>query len=234
MVHAVKRCAAAAGFVVIVVAVGANAQDVGPTRDSLLAAWETAQREDPQTMHFEKIEAGRYAFATERFPFDGVVRVLNLVIDESTVEYPPSMVMGVVEADLEGVDDEFRRQHAYSIGLWQAANTLYFDADNGRWLTSAQWQRSMVDRYASPGWIARLAGSFWVIFLVIFVIVLWWITRRAGRQFKTATAAQDKALAEQERAIRLTEEALQISRDSNRLLSEILDAIKRGDHGAED
>lgn len=222
----IRRPFVLAGLCVAVLAAGASAQDVEPTRESLLAAWEASQREDPQTIHFERAEDGRYLLATERFPFDGSVRVLNLVIDDSTLEYPSSIVMGVIEADLEDLSDEFRRQHAYSIGLWQAANTLYFDGDAGRWMTSTEWQGSMVERYASPGWMSWVSSSFWLIFLVIIVVAMWWITRRAGRQLKTATAAQDKALAEQERAIRLTEEALEISRDSNRLLGEILDALK--------
>ena len=105
------------------VAVAAESQE--PTRENLLAAWEASQREDPQTLVFEKLDDGRYRFATERFPFDGTVRVLNLVIDDRSLSYDAVGVMGIVEADFEDVDDEFRRQYAYSIGLWHTANTLY-------------------------------------------------------------------------------------------------------------
>jgi hypothetical protein len=50
--------------------------------------------------------------------------------------------------------------------------------------------------------------------------------RRAGKQINTTMAAQDKALTEQERAIRLTEEALELSRDSNLVLKEIRDLLR--------
>ena len=113
-----------------------------PTRESLLAAWETNLRDDPQTLVFEKLENRRYRWSTERFPFDGVVTVLNLVIDDRTLEYAASGVVGVVEADLEGVSDEFRRQYAYSIGLWHGANTLYYDTDAGEWQSASEWQSS--------------------------------------------------------------------------------------------
>ena len=231
----IGRRLVAAGFCLALFAVGgAWAQTDEPTRESLLAAWETAQREDPQTIVFEKEENGRYRFATNRFPFDGTVRVLNLVVDDSGVKYPSATVMGVVEAELEDMSDDFRRQHAYSVGLWQAANMLYFDYEHGRWMTSAEWQGFMVDQYASPNFMSWISSSFWLIFLLIIVIVLWWTMRRAGRQFKSATAAQDKALAEQERAIRLTEEAIEIGRDSNRLLRGILEALTGPDPPSEE
>jgi len=210
----------------LVLSTPAFSQVEEPTRQSLLAAWEAGLRGDPQTLVFEKLEDGRYRWSTERFPFDGVVRVLNLVVDDRTFEYAASGVVGVVEADLEGVSDEFRRQYAYSIGLWHTANTLYFDTDTGEWQTAAEWQSSMVERYSDGGWLAQVSGWSWVLFLSVMVLIVFWLSRRASRQMKTAMAAQDKALAEQERAIRLTEDAVEISRDSNRVLKEIRDLLK--------
>jgi hypothetical protein len=210
----------------VLVAVGASPEATEPSRDSLLAAWEALQRDDPQTLQFERIEDGRYRYATERFPFDGTVRVLNLVIDDRMLEYGTGGVMGVVEADLEKVSDEFRRQYAYSIGLWHGANTLYFDAETGAWLSANDWQSSMVEQYSDVGWLARYSDLGWFLLLAIMVLLVLWLSRRAARQLKIATAAQDKALAEQERAIRLTEEAIEISRDSNRVLKEIRDQLK--------
>jgi len=197
-----------------------------PTRQSLLAAWEAGLREDPQTLVFEKLEDGRYRWSTERFPFDGVVRVLNLVVDDRTFEYAASGVVGVVEADLEGVNDEFRRQYSYSIGLWHGANTFYFNVDTGEWQSATEWQSSMVERYSDGGWLAWLSGWVWIFFLAIMVLVVVWISRRASRGMKKATSAQDRALAEQERAIKLTEDAVEISRDSNRVLKEIRDLLQ--------
>jgi hypothetical protein len=214
--------------VLMLAAGGATAQVAEPNRDSLLAAWEALQRDDPQTLQFEKIEDGRYRYQTERFPFDGTVRVLNLVIDDRMLDYGAGGVMGVVEVDLEEVSDEFRRQYAYSIGLWHGANTLYFDGETGEWVTANDWQSSMVDQYSDVSWYARYSDYLWLLLLAIMVLLVLWLSRRAARQLKIATAAQDKALAEQERAIRLTEEAIEISRDSNRVLKEIRDLLKDG------
>lgn len=201
-------------------------QSEEPSRESLLAAWEASLREDPQTVVFEKLDDRRYRWSTERFPFDGVVRVLNLVIDDRSLEYAASGVVGVVEVDLDGVSDEFRRQYAYSIGLWQSANTLYYDADAGQWRSAIEWQSSLVESYSDGGWLAWFSGWMWLLFLAIMVLVVFWLSRRASRQMKRAMAAQDKALAEQERAIRLTEDAIEVSRDSNRVLREIRDLLR--------
>jgi hypothetical protein len=215
------------GMMVLVV-VGASLEATEPSRESLLAAWEALQRDDPQTLQFEKIEGGRYRYATERFPFDGTVRVLNLVIDDRMLDYGTGGVMGVVEVDLEEVSDEFRRQYGYSIGLWLGANTLYFDNETGEWVSASDWQSSMVEQYSDVGSYARYWDYLWLLLLAVMVLLVLWLSRRAARQLKIATAAQDKALAEQERAIRLTEEAIEISRDSNRVLKEIRDQLKDG------
>jgi hypothetical protein len=197
-----------------------------PTRDSLLAAWEASQRDDPQTLVFEALGDGRYRYATEMFPFDGTIRVLNLVIDDRGLDYGAGGVMGVVEVDLEDVSDEYRRQYAYSIGLWHSANTLYFNEATGSWLSAADWQSSMVDQYTNGGWFPSVSDSAWLVLLAVMLGLVAWLARRAHRQIESAAAAQRKILDEQERVIRLSEQAVEISRDSNSVLKEIRDALK--------
>jgi len=198
-----------------------------PTRDSLLAAWEESQAADPQTLVFEKIEDGRYRFQTERFPFDGVLRVINVVIDDRHADFAQGTVMGMVEVKLEEAPDEFQRDHAYSIGIWQSGNTLYFDQETESWMDASEWQQQIMEQVSYGGlWGWCSQNLFWLVFLLLLVAMLWWVSRKANRQMNRATALQDKAMAEQERAIRLSEEALEISRDSNRILSEVLNVIK--------
>jgi hypothetical protein len=213
---------------VLLLATWAGAEE--PTRDSLLAAWEEVQRSDPATLLFERLEPGLYRFETEFFPFDGEVRVLNTVVDDRLADTMDGFVTGMVEARLEGVDDDFETDYAYSIALWRASNTLYFDNQAGRWLTSDEFQERMTERYGGLGRWSWLPNGLFIGFLILVVIVLWWLSSRAGRQMKRATALQDRAMAEQQRAIELTEEALDISRDSNRVLREIL-ATLRGSGG---
>jgi uncharacterized membrane protein len=178
---------------------------------------------------FERIEDGRYRFQTERFPFDGVLRVINVVIDDRHVNFGQGIVMGMVEVKLEEVSDEFHRDHAYSIGIWQSGNTLYFDQESEIWLDASEWQQQIMDQMPFGGfWGWCSQNLFWVVFLILLVVMLWWVSRKANRQMNRATELQDKAMAEQERAIKLSEEALEISRDSNRLLRQILEALNPG------
>jgi hypothetical protein len=134
--------------------------------------------------------------------------------------------MGVVEVDLEDVSDEYRRQYAYSIGLWHSANTLYFNEATGSWLSAADWQSSMVDQYTNGGWFPSVSDSAWLVLLAVMLGLVAWLARRAHRQIESAAAAQRKILDEQERVIRLSEQAVEISRDSNSVLKEIRDALK--------
>ena len=157
------------------------------------------------------------------------MRVLNLVIDDRSLSYDAVGVMGIVEADFEDVDDEFRRQYAYSIGLWHTANTLYFDPDEARWMSASDWQRSMVEQYTGGRGHSALSGFAWLVLLAVLIILVLWLTLRAHRQLNRTNAAQDKVLAEQERVIRLSEQAIEISRDSNRVLKEIRDSLNSSD-----
>lgn len=221
-----RHLVATALLTLTLLAVGATGAAEEPTRESLLTAWEQVQRDDPNTVVFEKVEPDRYRFETRLFPFDGVVSVLNTVIDDRQAHLPGGFVLGMVEAKLEELPDEFLVNHSYSISLWQSTNTLYFDIEEDRWITVSEWQEHLSRSYPDLGWLSWLSNGLWIVLLAVLVAVLWWVARKANRQMKQAMAAQDKALADQERVIRLSEEALQISRDSNSVLREILDVLR--------
>ncbi|MDH3284536.1 MAG: hypothetical protein OEQ13_07320 [Acidobacteriota bacterium] len=195
---------------------------------TLLEAWERAQRDDPATIALEPIETRLYRFHTNRFPYDGRLRVLNLSVDDTG--YGPGMPykLGFVEVELVDASEDFPVKFAQSYSLWQARNTLYFDEEAGEWLSSHEWQNRMIEQ-VEPVWPALLLSNWvWIALLAIFIVVVWKITRRATRQFDSAMHAQDKALTGQDHAIKLTEHAVKIHEDSNRLLGEILAELRSG------
>lgn len=208
---------------VVLVAVGAAAN--GPDRGSLLAAWEAAVQVDPQTLRFERLEDGRYAFATERFPFDGTIEVVEVVIDDRNLEGPLATATGQVVVELEGVDDEFRRRHATSLGIWETGNTLFWDPDDERWVESADWARRIQESFGWS-WAGWISSGFWILLLVAVVVVLTLVSRRATGQMKRAMAAQDRALEDQQQALEMNREALELTREANRLLAEILAELR--------
>ena len=60
-----------------------------PDEASLLRAWETAQRQSPGTEGLERTGDRRYRFKTSRFPFDGELVVLNLLIEPLPLDGEP-------------------------------------------------------------------------------------------------------------------------------------------------
>jgi uncharacterized membrane protein len=204
----------------------------GPTEESLLSAWETRQRTDPKTVVFEKVEPKVYRFETERFPYEGKIRVLNLSIDDPYAGPGSSQQVGsqigVVEAALEDLPSGFMMHHAHSYGLWQAENTFYWDPVKGTWLTSREFQNRIQEEAGGwYGWLGiGLSGLFWIFFLVVVLGVLFLLTRKASRQMKTAMAAQDKVLSEQERAMSLMERSIEVNEASNALLERILGTLE--------
>src|SRR5215212_5458490 len=80
-----------------------------PSQASLVKAWEEVQREDPETVLFEKTGEGSYKFKTKRFPFDGELKLLKATLndysygggDDDDYDAPvQGYVSGVIEYDL--------------------------------------------------------------------------------------------------------------------------------------
>ena len=196
-----------------------------PDRDGLLAAWEASVRDDPATVRFEALGDGRYRYETQRFPYDGGIEVNEVVIDDRGAEGPFGTVTGHVVVDLVDADDEFRRRHATSLGLWESGNTFMWDDDGDGWITVSDWSGRVQEQYGS-GWSGRLSVVFWPAMLIGLLVTLWWFSRRANRQMKDAMAQQQEALEQQDRAMRMHEEGLELARESNRLLARILDSLE--------
>lgn len=129
----------------------ASARAAQATQAGLVKAWEEVQREDPETVTFEKTGEGRYRFKTNRFPFDGELKILKANIndysygddDSPAVNY----VTGVIEYDLVGLSEELSKKYAHSIEDWEGSNTLYFDKDGGAWLSADEQRVKMRAKY---------------------------------------------------------------------------------------
>jgi hypothetical protein len=198
-------------------------------RTSLLERWERAQREDPQTLRFEDLGEGRYRFHTERFPFDGELKVVNLGVDALDGWVTDDYRIGVVEVELKDLPEGFMQRHAYSVAQWRSHNQFYFDVRAGQWLTPAQWQNALSGPMppedapqSAPGCIVDWV---YVLLIAVFMLAVALLIGKASGQFRRATSAQDEALAGQRRALELSEQALENARESRLLLTEIRDLL---------
>lgn len=201
-------------------------------RPSLLAAWERIVRADPDTLRFEKLDEKRYAFATKRFPFDGTLEVLNLSLNEFDADLDTAVRSGVVEFDLVGVDAEFRRKYALSLGAFQShVSTLFHSAEQGGWRSMAEFRKHTLENVPPirPGftWYNFLSAHFLLIVFLLCLLFLTFALRKAGGQYKKAQAAQDLILARQAENMRQIDRSLELAVEQNRLLGDILAEIKR-------
>ena len=209
-----------------------------PTRESALESWERVQRSDPQVTRFEKIGDRRYSFATKRFPYDGELQVVNVAIDDLGLDADDVVGsrIAIVEVELVGLSDELRRRHIQSIGLWERNNTLYYDVETNSWLSFSEWQQAMSESYSSYNWFSCFSlGSWsWMLLLLLLFVIVVGISRKANRQIDRTMSAQDrilqdhsKAVLRQEEAIQLTKEAAAATEQTNQILSEILDELRK-------
>ena len=204
-----------------------------PDKGSLIAAWERLQLEDPSTEVFEKVEDRLYRFKTGRFPFDGRMRLVNASIDSVAPGDEGGYILGVVEVELQGVEEEFYRTHSFSYSNWQRDNMLYYDSKEERWLTYAQWEEALGeywdDQATMPWYLELVSGpGFLLVILVVFLVLAFWLSRKSGSHMKRALAAQDQSLAEQAKAMDIMRRSIALQEDNNRLLGEILEALKKG------
>jgi hypothetical protein len=199
-----------------------------PSEASLVTAWEQARRSEASTATFDKIEEGRYRFKTTAFPFEGELQVLSVSIGDPFAEdYTEGMTPGTVDVELVSFPEEAARRHAAAVARWQAGNTLYFEAEGGRWLTAREWQARLAKKVGRWSWVGWLSTSFWIGFLLLLAVFLWFLARKSQRQMKEAMAAQKKALQEQERALELAERGVRLNEEANALLREILEELKK-------
>ena len=200
-----------------------------PTQAGLLAAWEKAMKDDPASKIFQKTADRTYRFQTDRFPFDGELRVLNLVIDDrglAAEEGMPGMILGVVETELVDAPADFQEKHAMAWSIWNAGNTLFWHQASGRWLTSREYSAAASREYRNrQPWYSFLLENVWLLVLLAFLIFMALLATKTRRQMKTAMSYQAWAQKAMERSLELSERSVATAEDSNRVLKEILAAL---------
>jgi len=202
-----------------------------PDEASLLAAWEAALRADPTTEVLQKTADRVYHFKTRLFPFDGELKVLNALIQDygEEEESLPGIATGSVEVELVGFGQEQMTRYSRSFSYWYQLNTLFFDHQAGRWLTGKEYRAVAMAKYPGAGrgsFVDWLARNYFLVIMVLLVLFLWWLSKKSGRQVKSALARQDEAMEITRRSIALSEKAVQQNDESIRLLQEILQELK--------
>ena len=185
-----------------------------PTKESLLSGWEEIQKGNHDTVLFEKKSENLYRFKTNIFPYDGEIRILNLVIKDRPVpiQYSNGLpsISGVVELELTSFTDEMKSKYRDSYSVWAENNTLFFDEKGNRWITSKEYGK-MVYTYTQKK-IAASPDYYQYIMILALLIIIFVLPRRHDKKIDSAA----------QRA----EEAISLHKETNKLLQQVLDEMK--------
>ncbi len=191
-----------------------------PTEESLIRTWEQVQKNDSNTKKFEKVSDRRYKFQSKLFPFDGELKILNVVIGPVAWDRESGSQEGAIDLDLIGLPDNFYRKYSNSYDSWAKNNILYFYPPLAKWLTSSQFQDAIAEKNKPSQKASFCIGDYiWYILSAILIVIFLWAIARQRR-------IQDKMMARYEVAIILNEKNLQQAQETNRVLREIFDFMK--------
>ncbi|MEW6558191.1 MAG: hypothetical protein AB1349_12730 [Elusimicrobiota bacterium] len=206
------------------------------TENSLKKEWENIQKNSSQTLNFEKIEEDRYKFKTKMFPFEGELKVLNVVIEETEIGFPEDgYITGTVETELVGWTPEQIQKYSASYYRWQRNNTLYYDKKEMKWISPKEFQERMMKKSKSmlKSPLFFLSNYSYLIFFLILIALVIVIAQKSSKRMKIALKQQDEALKKQEkfqadydRSLQLGERNVQLTEENNKILKEILEVLK--------
>ncbi|MBN2363948.1 hypothetical protein JXL83_07435 [candidate division WOR-3 bacterium] len=198
-----------------------------PEEKALLSSWEEYQKSNPKTVVFEKVSEMTYEFKTELFPFDGIVKVLNVVIDEDMPSNEGYKV-GFIETELVGVPEDFFEKHYYSYSIWQRDNTLYFSDETDSWIRlsdlSVQCNSCAYPVQPLTSFFSVLSALFPVVVMIgilLIVFVLSMVIQKKNSKY------MEYARKATQRSLEIAEKSIVLNEENNVILKEILEEIKK-------
>jgi len=193
-----------------------------PTKESLITAWENQQKTDPNTLAFEEISPNIYRFKTERFPFEGELRILNITVDEQMSGFEGGFTMGIVEIELIDLPEDFLEKYSYSYSAWSQSNILYYDQENEKWLSAKEYYTKAQENVPS-GVFIDIFNYLPLLFLFLFIIILIIVYNIQRKNRKYLDFVRELSQKETE----LAEKTFKLSKNSNKLLNDILKELKK-------
>ena len=205
-----------------------------PDRESLVRFWEETTRKDPHVSRFEKTkDAGVYNFSTDFFPYKGRLKLLNAVVAKSDETYT-NFYTGIVEVELLDASADFYKKYSMSYGAWTRQNYFYYNPKKAIWFPSSEWNANSSDYYGDSGGSSTCAQtSSWsrykdsIIYLSVLVALIGGLLAFAKKQNKRIWDNHARALAEQQRGLKMVEESLKHQHEHTQLLREIAASLKK-------
>ena len=102
-----------------------------PSEESALAALEKALQDDPRTVEFEKTGEWEYHYKTTWFPYNGKLRIINLVLDDDGLS---EMYEATFDFEFDK-DAEVRERYEGGHFEWlREYRRLYYDSATKQWI----------------------------------------------------------------------------------------------------
>jgi hypothetical protein len=237
--QSIARLGAILGFLLCLCLPAQAAEEAAPAPDkaSLISFWEKSEVKDPHVQRFEKTkEEGVYDFATDFFPYKGRLKLLNAVVTKSNESYMDGLYTGIIELELMDAPPDFMKKYAASYSAWTQQHYFYYSVKKGVWFPTSEWSTYSADLYKSnestspagcplTSQLTRYAGTWLPVLVLLALVVV--VFRFARKQNAKIWENHAKALAEQQRGLKIAEESLKHQLEHTQLLKEIAAALKR-------
>lgn len=201
------------------------------SKSALLATWEEYQAASDDLVEFKKLSDKRYRVKFNALPYEGEMQVLAYDVEE--IDYDtsgsPYSKIGYVEVDLVDTSAEQLNKYSRSYSRWVQSNTLFYNQSNHAWdpLPVYRKQLELQAEEAIPngfwGWMIDYSSYLLLAVLCYFLYAMVVNDRRV----KKSVALQQQAMREVEVTRRYMEESSGLHKQTNRLLEQILEALKR-------
>ncbi len=193
---------------------------------NLLSAWEENLRNDGTTVYLRPVSDLTYDFKTELFPFEGTLKVLNVVIDDEAYQNGGYRI-GCIETELIGVNDDFYDKYYYSYSIWQRGNYLYFNEATEKWVLYRNLDldydpyetqlKPLINIMSLINSLFPVAVVLGILMIVIAVIAIMQKKNKSYMEFAEKST---------KRSLEIAERSLLLNEESNSLLKEIMQELR--------
>jgi uncharacterized membrane protein len=141
-------------------------------------------------------------------------------------EYEYASLLGVIEVELIDLPEDFLEKYSYSYSVWQSNNTLYYDRELEQWLTSSEFVARTQTKKPE---LRSFFGTYFTtcLLIIVFIIILIVFFVAVSRLQKRNKKYLDESKASIKRSLEIAEKSLSMTEESNKILREILDALKK-------
>ncbi|MEA1937142.1 MAG: hypothetical protein U9N04_03455 [Patescibacteria group bacterium] len=162
------------------------------TEEDFIKMWEDGIKSDPDTIIFEKIEEGKYHFKTDKFPFDGELKIFDIYLDYDYTDYlcKDKCIAAEIKLKLADVPEsrfyyegygihgnirkEYRNDENVKAYLkWRQKNccSFYYDYQAEKWLTYDE-HKKMKCREKEPDEYSTIFEFMIMPFIILLILLI--------------------------------------------------------------